>query len=196
MNTGIYLIEIGEYKYVGSAINIKRRWSEHLNSLSRNEHPNRFIQNVFNKLGKDKLTFSALEYCEKCILIEREQYWIDTYFDAFDGKMMNICRVAGSQLGLKRSEETKKRMSEARIGSKHSDEAKKRMSEASIGKNRKLKYDSIALISPDGVIHHNIKNVKGFCKSHGLNQGNVSSMINGKLNQVKGWRIHSITFEE
>jgi group I intron endonuclease len=210
MNTGIYLIEIGEYKYVGSAVNIKRRWSEHLGRLSRNEHPNVFIQRVFNKLGKDKLTFSVLEYCEKEVLIEREQYYIDTYFDAFDDKMMNICKVAGSQLGLKHSEDTKKKMSEARIGKNMTEETKKKLSEAQKGKilseetkkrmseaKRKLKYDSIALISPDGIIHRNIQNVKDFCKSHGLHNGNVSSMINThkSYNHTAGWRVFSITID-
>jgi group I intron endonuclease len=210
MNTGIYLIEISEYKYVGSAINIKVRWSNHLGRLSRNIHENSFMQNVFNKLGKDKLTFSVLEYCEKELLIEREQYYIDTYFDMFDNKMMNICKVAGSKLGLKHSDETRKRMSEANIGKKLSDETRKRMSEARTGSkhsdetkkkmseaSRKLKYDSIALISPDGIIHHNIQNVTDFCKLHGLNNGSVSSMINKKksYNQASGWQVYSITID-
>ena len=85
-NTGIYLIEIGEYKYIGSAVNIKSRWSNHLGRLSRNIHENPFMQNVFNKLGKDRLIFSVLEQCEKCILIEREQYYIDTYLICLMGK--------------------------------------------------------------------------------------------------------------
>ena len=60
-------------------------------------------------------------------LIEREQYLID-YFELEN--LFNSCPKAGSSLGLKRSNESKQKMSNAHKGKKLSQEAKQKVSNA------------------------------------------------------------------
>lgn len=108
--TGIYKISSQihpERIYIGSAVNIYSRWSIHRSDLHLREHGNSRLQNHYNKYGKENLTYVIIESCLPEDLIRREQYYIDTLNPFF-----NICKIAGSQLGTKRSEEQKLYMKE------------------------------------------------------------------------------------
>lgn len=61
--TGIYSIrQISTGKrYIGSSVNIKRRWASHKSSLNRNLNFNPHLQNSWNKNGRDDFTFEILE---------------------------------------------------------------------------------------------------------------------------------------
>lgn len=74
--SGVYLIEYGLHRYVGSSINLYLRYKQHLNSLKRNEHYNSFLQNIYN-VNSDKMTFLVIEFCEN--YIEREAFYIEYY---------------------------------------------------------------------------------------------------------------------
>jgi len=116
MTTGIYQIrnKINKKIYIGSAINIARRWNEHIFRLGKQKHGNPHLQSVWDKYGQDNFEFTVLEECEKENLIEREQYYLDILKPKY-----NICRKAYSCLGVKRTEETRAKMSAARIGKPH-----------------------------------------------------------------------------
>jgi group I intron endonuclease len=106
--SGIYKIQsiIKPNKvYIGSAVDINLRKWQHFNDLKKNKHGNGKLQNHYNKYGKDDLQFYFLLGCDKEDLIKTEQYFIDSYNPFF-----NICKKAGSSLGLKRSEETRKKI--------------------------------------------------------------------------------------
>lgn len=101
--SGIYQIQSlckPERIYIGSAVYIVRRWSEHLSELRRNIHSNSKLQNHFNKYSESDLQFSVLLGCEKEELIKNEQFFIDSYNPWF-----NINKIAGSTLGYKYSQE-------------------------------------------------------------------------------------------
>jgi len=140
--SGIYQIQskLNGKIYIGSAVNLKERKKNHFWNLKYKKHVNAYLQNHYNKYGKADLLFSILEFCEKEKLIEREQVYIDAWKPIF-----NICKIAGSILGVKYSEESKQKMSKAHIGKntgknnamfgkQHSEKAKKKMSKAHIGK--------------------------------------------------------------
>jgi len=151
MNTGIYLIQslIKPYRiYVGSAKNITRRWSKHLQDLRLNKHHSPQMQWHYNKYGEDDLLFSILEPCEAQELTNIEQYYLDKHKPYF-----NTCKTAGNTLGYKHSDESKKKISEAGRGNKYtlgrepwnkglhgykvkpsSEEKKRKISEANKGK--------------------------------------------------------------
>lgn len=97
--------------YVGSAINLRRRRNEHLSSLRRNVHRNDHLQKHFNKHGENDLHFEILEECAIAFLIKREQHYLDSLNPDF-----NVCLIASSSLGVKHSEEFKKKISEAKKG--------------------------------------------------------------------------------
>lgn len=110
---GIYAItnQQNNYFYIGSARNIFSRWSEHIKCLENNTHANNKLQNAWKKYKEDNFQFSILEECTEDKLLEREQHYIDILKPEY-----NICLIAGSRLGTKHSEETKKKWSEKRKG--------------------------------------------------------------------------------
>ncbi len=132
--TGIYQIQSKikpERKYVGSAINVHIRWNRHLNDLKNNRHHSSKLQNHYEKYGEDDLQFSIILRCGQKELIMFEQHYLDL-FDPF----FNNRKKAESNLGMKYSEEHRKKISEANKGRKLSPEHIKKIGETS--KGRKL----------------------------------------------------------
>ena len=111
MNSGIYKITFMGKEYVGSAKDVKKRINRHLSELRNNRHHNQKLQNEFNKHKADALDYMILEEVDIDHLIEREQYYIDTINPYY-----NICRTAGSTLGVLHSEEMKAYFSKIRKG--------------------------------------------------------------------------------
>jgi group I intron endonuclease len=135
-----------ERVYIGSAVSISKRWNQHLHYLRKRKHQSLKLQRHYNKYGEADLMFSILLGCEKEDLIKTEQYFIDSYKPYF-----NNCKIAGSQLGTKRTDEFKKACSERSKGNKnclgvhhdpwnkglkgiYSQETLKKMSDCRIGK--------------------------------------------------------------
>lgn len=59
---GIYIIEIGDYFYLGKSTNVWERWSNHYTSLKLGKHHSPKLQEKFNEFGVEKMTFRVLEY--------------------------------------------------------------------------------------------------------------------------------------
>lgn len=139
-NSGIYQIRnlINNKRYIGQTNNFSRRKNEQFSTLENNKSNNIHLQRAYNKYGKEKFIFEILEYVNlsnddeynKLILFNREDDWIKFYFP----NTYNIRPSASSNLGIKRSEEVKKKMSESRKGFKHTKQARKNMSDARKGK--------------------------------------------------------------
>lgn len=115
---GVYNIinTITHQYYVGSSsTSIQARFRSHKCDLRQNKHHCTHLQNAWNKYGEDAFIFEVIEYTnnkEKCIAIE--QIWIDYAFES--GMAYNICRIAGSCLGNRHSEETRRLQSEKKKG--------------------------------------------------------------------------------
>lgn len=142
--SGIYKIQSiskPERAYIGSAVNINHRWSQHLFDLRKNKHSSLKLQRHYNKYGEYDLEFSIIEsgeYLCKQHLLSREQGWYETfqYQNSFL-PYFNILPIAGSCLGIKQSEETKQKMKGNKHGvGKRSEEVKHNMRIA--WKSRKL----------------------------------------------------------
>jgi len=129
--SGVYQITntINGKRYVGSAVDVKKRWREHINCFQRGVHHSNHLQSAWNKYGADCFRFSIIEQCEKNLLIEREQYYIDTLHPEYNKRL-----IASSSLGVRHSEETRRKLSQALIGKVVSDEARHNMSESQKGK--------------------------------------------------------------
>lgn len=113
--------------YVGSAVNFRKRWIEHRRRLRKNDHHSRPLQAAWNKHGEHVFTFEVLEdVCDPCLLLAREQEWLDKMES---GRHYNVCLVAGSTLGRKMSDETRKRISAAKIGKPNNQLGRKRTAE-------------------------------------------------------------------
>jgi hypothetical protein len=79
-DTGIYLIEntVEKALYVGrTGHNIKQRIANHLIALRRGIHPNRLLQEAYDRLGPDAFTSQPAEVgIPKEDLAEAERRWI------------------------------------------------------------------------------------------------------------------------
>ena len=86
---GVYKIicEGNSKTYIGSSVNIKERWQQHLALLRSNKHSSIYLQNSYNKYGEDSLKFEVLarliEFSEE-VLRDLEWYYIEKYQPAFN----------------------------------------------------------------------------------------------------------------
>lgn len=80
MNEGIYQItnKINGKKYIGSSINVFKRWKQHVADLHYGLHHSHLLQKDWDKYGLNDFTFEILEYVEnKNDLLTIEQMWLD-----------------------------------------------------------------------------------------------------------------------
>lgn len=137
--TGIYQIlnlVTGKF-YVGKSVNIPKRWYNHQSQLRRNVSKTPYLQAAWNKYGEENFEFIIIELCSVNELVEREQYWMD-YLRAYDRESgYNLNPNSETSLGVKRSQQTKDRISAANKGNKWSEEAKAKI------KGRKVNTDKI-----------------------------------------------------
>jgi group I intron endonuclease len=109
------LCEETNKQYIGSALNHAKRKREHFYNLKNNKHPNKKMQNAYNKYGVDCFEFKIIEIVnDETKLLEREQHYIDKLKPFY-----NICKVAGSSFGLKRTSGTRDKIRIANLGIKH-----------------------------------------------------------------------------
>jgi group I intron endonuclease len=74
--SGIYVIRSlsnPSKLYIGSSVDIHRRWRAHKSNLSRNLHKNQKLQNHYNKYGDSDLEYYVYIECDKDILLSEEQ---------------------------------------------------------------------------------------------------------------------------
>lgn len=111
--SGIYEIvnTVTGKRYVGSAVNFTKRWTEHRAQLSSGKHHSRHLQAAWAKHGRDAFEFRKLLICEKENLLTYEQILMDGMNPEY-----NVLKVAGSSLGRKATEETRKRIAQKAIG--------------------------------------------------------------------------------
>ena len=131
MNGGIYKIlnTVDGKQYVGSAVNLNKRKSEHWSGLRTGIHHNPHLQNAWNKYGEDAFEFRVVGKCPPERLIELEQEVMDHLKPEY-----NLTPTAGSSLGLAQSIETRRKISDTLKGRKVSEETKQKIREAQIGR--------------------------------------------------------------
>jgi len=128
LTSGIYQIKnINDGSiYIGSSVNIRKRWNLHRTELRQNVHHNSHLQNAWNKYGEIFFEFAILQEVTNLEeLIALEQRYLDEFRPAY-----NICKIAGSPLGRITSEETKAKLRMLHKGKKRSDKAKENMRKA------------------------------------------------------------------
>ena len=130
--------------YIGSSVDLIKRFLEHFKGTSSNIH----LQRAFKKYGYESFSFIIIEFVprdiilssvdeKKFILVSLEQKYLDLISDKY-----NINPTAGSSLGVKRSEETKKLLSEINglkfLGKTHTEEYKEILRQRILGKNNPM----------------------------------------------------------
>ena len=153
--SGIYKIESKiNFKriYIGSGINVFRRWNKHLSFLRNNKHHSQKLQRHFNKYGESDLTFSILLGCEREYLIANEQFFLDSYKPYF-----NNSKIAGSTLGYKYSKESCDRCSKSHLGQKAWNKGLKGIIKATPETRKKMSDKRKGEDNPNYGNHHSLE---------------------------------------
>lgn len=119
--------------YIGSAIKGSSRLANYYAAyiLKRSLR----IYKSLLKHGHDSFSLIILEVVGDSVSVtkkqclDREQFYLDWAFKRYGLLVLNFLREAGSSLGFKHTEETKKLISSVRTGSKHSEETKDKLKE-------------------------------------------------------------------
>jgi group I intron endonuclease len=79
MSSGVYRIRnlVSGKVYVGSTVNIKKRWATHLHRLRAGAHQNAHLQSSWDKHGEDVFAFEIIEEVPPDALLETEQRCLD-----------------------------------------------------------------------------------------------------------------------
>jgi predicted GIY-YIG superfamily endonuclease len=129
--SGIYLWtnKVNGKSYIGSSVDLTRRLRQYYGKKILTCKYISLIYQALSKHGHDKFSLGIIEYCEAEDLIKREQYYLDLLKPEY-----NIHQVAGSPLGHKYSEYTKKAMRTSALGRLHSMETRDKIAKAGIGR--------------------------------------------------------------
>lgn len=176
-STGIYKIQIESHLYIGSAATgFEKRWRKHIKDLfSEEKHHSYLLQKWFNKFLC--IDFAILEICKSENCIEREQYYIDILKPD-----MNICKVAGNSLGVKRTNETKEKLRQAHLG--------KKLSEESITKRTEKMIKKVYQFSLGGKYIREWNSIKEAGETLNISRASISKCSNNKMQFAGGfiWR--------
>jgi len=76
---GIYSISCTQEDrvYIGSSIDIDRRWGEHRRRLNAQTHHCNQLQEAWDAYGDESFSFGVVELCDNLVLAE--QYWLDKH---------------------------------------------------------------------------------------------------------------------
>lgn len=180
---------INNKKYIGSTCYFNKRKQLHLKRLNSNIHHSKILQNSWNKYGENNFVFEILEEVkDKNDLLKREQWYIDNHNCEF-----NICKVAGSSLGVKRTESTKEKIRKNNLGLKHPEWRNKIKSKSQGGENhwtKKKKFTEQAKI--------NMSNAQKKLYEQGYQHPNKKIIIQLDLkgNFIKEWESASVAGKE
>jgi group I intron endonuclease len=134
--SGVYILEHKSKTgllYVGSTgifnerkgkIGFARRFSNHINDIKNKKHSAKYLQNICTKYGIDGLFMKIVEITTPDQAIIREQFYIETL-----KPRLNTNKIATSCLGIKRSIETRNKLSKILKGRKITEEQSRQRSE-------------------------------------------------------------------
>jgi len=181
-SSGIYQIKnlINNKTYIGSAVNFKQRMATHRSCLNLNKHGNSHLQKAFVKYGEENFISEILFTCPQSELLRIEQYFLNNYNPDY-----NILKVAGSTLGFKRTEESKKAQSERMKGNQLHRFVKNRpVKKEKVLKPKRLLYQ----IDKDTFeIINTYNSIKEYSEMTGFNSGTISSVLQGKCFTAHGF---------
>jgi hypothetical protein len=103
MKTGIYSItnKRNGKRYIGSTLDLAKRWGCHRSTLRMGKHDNRYLQEAWCADGADAFEFEVITYCDPDELAQLEQFYTDAYESADARHGYNIVTKAFGARGAK-----------------------------------------------------------------------------------------------
>lgn len=134
MTSGIYeIVNIANGKnYVGSSINMKKRWSEHRSGLRNNKHHARVLQRAWTKYGEESFVFRPLLICAEAMLVFYEQRALDVIKPEYNATLFAASpatdsvvrgKIRAALIGHRVSDETRAKQAAVKRGRKQTPEA-------------------------------------------------------------------------
>lgn len=170
---GIYGIKnlITGKMYIGKSINCNNRERDHFYNLKANKHHSEYLQNSYNKHGKEVFVFGIIEKCKKEELDNKEKYWID-FYDSFNNGY-NCTLPTGANVGHFWSDKEKIKLSismkkawnkpyRKKVGKQHMDYVRSFVNYNKIDYNHKNKR-KYYLYNPDSIMLEHTFNYKSDC---------------------------------
>jgi len=143
--TGVYQIRnmVNGKLYIGSALDIARRWRDHRAGLRHGRNALPKLQRAWDMYGESAFTFEVIVRCTPQILRKLEEALIRHYHTVEDGYNClahtkeftpeRIARAAASNRGRIVTEETRKRLSQSLKGRVYSSETITKLAQSKLG---------------------------------------------------------------
>lgn len=177
--------------YIGKTNNIKRRWQEH---KSKNIKTDSKLGRAFIKYGIDSFQFEVLFCITSWNDVEDiERHFVDAFDSYYNGYNSTI-GGGGSTRYIPDDDYKFKSGSSAR-GIPKSIEHKIKISKSNLGKHNHYKefnprFDNTIYTFINTKTDETFVGVRyDFIKKYNLSNGNVSSLINGKITHYKKWIV-------
>ena len=116
--------------YIGSSVNIERRFDSHRKDLIAGTHNNKYLQRAWNKYGSENFEFIVIEEVRDLnILRDRETFYLQSTNCTDHAVGYNLLADANIGLGVHASEEVRRKISDACSGSKNGNYGRKHTDE-------------------------------------------------------------------
>jgi hypothetical protein len=173
MKSGIYSItnlKNGKV-YIGYAKNIRIRWNHHRSALRLGKHPNKHLQDSWNRHGESSFEFKVVELCTEELLCRREDDWcklLQTHKKGYNMRLTDPSKATGAA-----STETIEKIRKALTGRKSSKSAVDNLRK-SIGRA------VVVLTSDEGKYVAEFETISDAESYTGVGKGNIFSIMTKK----------------
>lgn len=176
MSIGIYKIEniINNKVYIGSSIDIEKRFYKHLWMLRKGVHDNNYLQNSFNEHGEENFKFSIIESCSEDMLIKMENFFLNLLNSSHVNYGYNLATV-----------------NEFRRNN-YNDEVKIKLSKHNLSKNGNFsKFSLTNLTTNEEFIFDNLVEGANYLIQNGFAKGNPSSVRMKLSSSLRGVKVNN-----
>jgi group I intron endonuclease len=197
--------------YVGSAVNLWRRWQQHRSRLRIGKHANAHLQAAWDKYGEEQFAFAILEFVDVTYLLQAEQEWMVSTCCTDKTVGFNIADTAASPGGVTRliwegfidpsGKETtivglqdfcdRHQLDYRSMHRLYVGKSKLKSYRGWTHKNSVRQRDFIkthhGFVTPEGNEVGPIANLAEFCRQHGLDDTHMLAVARGKICSHRGW---------
>lgn len=172
--------------YIGSAIGNFIRKSQHYYLLRRDKHPNAHLQSAWNIYGELNFSFIVIEFVSETDRLIKEQEYQDLYKSYIPEYGYNCKLKCSSSLGVKWSEEAKKKFSEFKKGKPTN------LDYALIAKLNRKKVKAISKVTGEEFCFNSVKEASIVLNA---SRTSISKVLHGRTKSTKDyyWKFWDFT---